>query len=192
MKTLMTAVLLAALAATGFAKGDAPTQTTAPAAPAAPQLTTEYLGDTLEKAGYAPRPVKNKDGKVTGYFVDLTRGSTAATGYLHVTSNGGHIWLSFYAIKFTDKELATPELLLALLATHDQLYPAYLVYSPETKWVELSMSMTTAGFGPVALRTNLDRMMDKLLIVVEAYRKVRAAEQKALEGGTGGANPLPN
>ncbi len=192
MKTLMTAVLLAALAATGFATGDEPAQPTAPAAPAAPKVTTEYLGDTLEKAGYAPRPVKNKDGKVTGHAVDLHRGTGTFTVYLDVTSNGGHIWLNVYAIKFTDKELATPELLLALLATHDQLYPAYLVYYPETKWVELSMSMTTAGFGPVALRTNLDRMMDKLVIVAEAYRKVRAAEQKAPEGGTGGANPLPN
>ena len=92
---------------------------------------------------------------------------------------------------FNDKDPATQELLLALLATHDELWPAYLVYYPTTKLVQLSMSMTAVGFGPATLRTNLEGMMDKLMIVAQAYKKVRDAE-KALEGGTGGANPLPN
>lgn len=184
MKTLMTAVLFAALAATGFAHGDEPVKTTAPAKPAVTKVTTEELGAMLEKMGYAPRPRKDKDGKVTGYAVKLTRDSTTITVYLDVAGTGGNIWLSVNATKFTDKEPATPELLLAFLAAHDQLWPAYLVYYPETKWVELSMSMTAAGFGPATLRTNLDRMMDKFLIVAEAYKKARDAEKA--QGGTSG------
>ena len=91
MKTLMTAVLLAALAATGFATGDEPAQPTAPAKPAAAKVTAEELGATLEKMGYAPRPLKNKAGKLTGHAVDLHRGTGTFTVYLDVASNGGSI-----------------------------------------------------------------------------------------------------
>lgn len=190
MKTLMTAVLLAALTATGFARGDEPAKTTAPAKPAVTKVTTEELGALLEKMGYAPRPRKDKDGKVTGYAVELTRDSTTITVYLDVSSTGGNIWLNAIVTVFDDKEPATPELLLAFLSTHDQLWPAYLVYYPKANLVQLAMSMSTAGSGPATLRTNLESMADKHLIVAKAYKKARDAEKA--QGGTSGANPLPN
>jgi|GEM_PF-2408890 len=193
MKTIITAAILTALSLTNFAKAEQPTpppgdtpnkqQTTK-------KLTTEELGEMLDNLGYATRPSKNKDGKIVGYYFDLSRGSTKITLYASVSA-GTNIWIDTNMITFDDKTPPTTEMLLAFLGTQDQLWPAYLVYYPKTKLVQMALSVEVAGLTPTILNKKIESMMDKFNIVLEAYKKVKAAEQKAQDVGKPDANPLP-
>jgi hypothetical protein len=190
MKTLMTAALLAALALTGLAKADEPTKPTpAPTQATEKKVSLEELGSVLEQMGYTAQPVKDKQGKIVGYTIQVSRGGSNTSILLSLSPSKTRVWMYVGIMTFDEKVPATQELLLALLAKHDELWPAYVTYVPHWKQLVLSMSMDVTNFGPAALRVQLDRVLDKLQIVVDVVNKVQAAQEKGKEGGT--PNPLP-
>ena len=178
MKTLMTAAVFALFAFAGSAKADLP-NLTGNKPTTGKKVTTSELGDALEDAGYSPKAVKNKDKKVIGYEVEVKRGDTTITVYMYAAEGNRNLWLEVNMITLDEKNPPTQELLLAFLGTHDQLWPAYLVYYPKTKMVQMAMSMSADGFNSKALKGNLDKMMDKFLIVADVFKKVKTAEENA-------------
>jgi hypothetical protein len=180
MKTLL-AAMFAVLTFAGVANALPPIGRPAQTPEQNPRqkITTAQLGEALEALGYTPERNRDKDGKVLGYYIDVKRGDTTVTMYLSVASNGMNLWIDVNMVTLDEKNPPTSELLLAFLGTHDQLWPAYLVYLPKTKMVQMAMSVSSAGFDSDALKAKLNTMMDKFLIVAEVYKKAKAEEQKA-------------
>jgi hypothetical protein len=124
MKTLMAAVVVSALALGGIAAGQAPpVETPRPATPK--KMTMEDLGKILEGLGLEPKPYKNADGVVTGYAVVYTRGQDRLTLSVSLSPSGTNVWLQAGMLQFNEKEPATANVLLALLAKHNEMWPAY-------------------------------------------------------------------
>jgi hypothetical protein len=178
MKTLMTAAVFAVFTFTGVAKADLPNLTGKPTTKVK-KVTTSEVRDALEDAGYSPKANKNKDGKIISYSVEVKRGDTTITVYMYAAEGNRNIWFEVDMITLDERNPPTKELLLAFLGTHDQLWPAYLVYYPKTKGVQMAMSMSADDFNTATLKGNLDKMMDKFLIVADVFKKVKAAEEKA-------------
>jgi hypothetical protein len=185
MKTLMAAVVVSALALGGIAAGQAPpVETPRPATPK--KMTMEDLGKILEGLGLEPKPYKNADGVVTGYAVVYTRGQDRLTLSVSLSPSGTNVWLQAGMLQFNEKEPATANVLLALLAKHNEMWPAYADHTPKSGWVFLSMPVQGPNFTPASLRTGLDTFMDKFIIFREAYQKAKKEETK-----TQTPTPLP-
>jgi hypothetical protein len=182
VKTLRTALFVAALALTGTAQGQETGKTAGkePVKTAAKKVTTEDVGLVLEQMGYELQPNKDKDGKLKGYWFDLTRGGTTITLYVNVSPGGTVVWLDNNLITFDEKTPATTETLLGLLAEQDNLWPAYLTYYPKTKMLTLALPVEKA-LTPANIRAALDSFADKFQIVADAYKKVTASEAAAKE-----------
>src|SRR4051812_33567103 len=103
MKTLITTALLAALAITGFAKADEPTKPTAPVQATEKKVTMEELGSVLERMGYNPKPAKDSDGKVVGFNIEYTRGSTTISISLSLSPSGTRVWMNVGVASFDEK-----------------------------------------------------------------------------------------
>ena len=177
MKTLMTAALLAAFALTGTIQGQ-----TGPAKDPigsektqAKKMTLDDLQQLLDAMGYNLRPGKNAEGKVVGYFFDLTRGSDTITVYLNVV--GDNIWIDTVLITFNEKTPASLPVVLGFLAEQDKLWPAYVVYYPKTKVMEMAQCVKGPNITPAMIRTSLESFMDKFGIVKNAYQAAKAREE---------------
>ena len=177
MKTLMTAALLAAFALTGTIQG----QTGSAQSPTGSEknevkkMTLDELQQMLETMGYSPRPGKNAEGKVVGYFVDLTRGGDTIPGYLSLA--GDNIWLDTNLLVFNDKQPATLPVILGLLAEQDKLWPAYLSFYPKTKVLQLTQCIKGPNITPAMIRASFESFMDKWIIVKNAYIAAKGREE---------------
>ncbi len=181
MSRIITAALLAAFAVTGTisAQTPAPTNQESKDKAEAKTLTIEDVGAMLEAMGYTPRPGKDKDGKLVGYYVELTRGGNTVTAYLSM--GGPNIWIDTNFAVYNEKNPASVTLLLGLMAEHDRLWPAYLNFYPKTKVMQLAQPVIGPNITPAALRKGLDSFMDKWVIARDAYYKARAIEKEEAE-----------
>ncbi|MBA4190359.1 MAG: hypothetical protein C0467_20420 [Planctomycetaceae bacterium] len=190
MKTLMTAAMLAALTLTSVVRADdmgtvKPPKPIESAKPVVKKVTVEELGQMLETMGYSPRPATDKDGKVVGYWVELTRGSITIRVLLDVAPSGTVVWVAANMIQFNDKTPASVDILLGLFAEQNKLWPAYLVFYPKTKMLELAMPLYAQELTPATVRTGLESYLNNVMLVLETYKAVKAKELAPT------ADPLP-
>jgi len=124
--------------------------------------------------GFTPEVQRNKEGKIIGYQIQVTRGSSSVPISLALSPSGTRVWMQVGIVTFNERSPATQEVLLELLGKHDDLWPAYVVYYPNWKQIVLSMSMDVTNFGRATLRPQLDKMFDKAMIVIDALKKGRS------------------
>jgi hypothetical protein len=189
MNKFMTAVLVASLAFTGLTQGQTPPTDAPPAqdAKSTPQkFTYDDLGKMLESMGYTIHPQKDKEGKLYGFNIELTRGSQTVTFRISLSPSQEVIWLDMDLMAFNEKEPATPALLLKFFGEHDKLWPAYMVYYANINRLQMSMPLKGPNFTPALIRTTLDSFVDKLQIVKDAYAAVKKEEAKSKD-----PSPLP-
>jgi hypothetical protein len=176
MTKLMTAAVLAVLTLSPVAFADEP----AKAAQEKKEFTIPELGTMLDEMGYGPRESKDKDGKVTGYYVDMNRDGSKVTCFLTV-SGGTTVWFDNTLLVFDDKTPATLPVVLGLLAEQDNLWPAYIVHYPKTNKLVLAQAVTGPDVSRKALRDGLESFMDKWVVVKNTYQKVLKEEAIARE-----------
>jgi hypothetical protein len=186
MKKLMTASILALMSLAGAARCDVVTGP-APAAPGAPAATTapagkpaeqktiklEQVGQMLQAMGYEPKETKDKDGKLTGFVVKLTRNNLTFTICIGVAASETVVWLDTRCLDFKGDDVATAEALLEILAQQHKLWPAYVVHYKNGNVLELSMPVEVRDLTPQKLRTALDEMASKYFIVADAYKAAK-------------------
>lgn len=179
MKKLMTAAILLALSVTGVARSDEGTKVApAPVAGKAEvkKIKIEQVGQMLEAMGYEPKETKDKEGKLDGYVVKVTRGNTIFTICIGVAKSETVVWVDTRVLNFDDKEVATVEAILEILAQQHKLWPAYVVYYKNGKILELSMPVEVRDLTPQKLRGSMDEILNKYFVVIEA---IKAAKPKA-------------
>lgn len=187
MKTILTATLLTALtlASTARSEDSGTTKPIEPTKSAVKKITIEELGQMLEPMGYAPRPALSKEGKLLGYWVELTRSSTTFRVFIDVAPSGTVVWVSSNMIQFNEKTPASIDTLLGLIAEQNKLWPAYQVFYPKSKMLELAMPLHVQELNRATIRTGLESFLSNAMIVLETYKAAKAKEQAPT------ADPLP-
>jgi hypothetical protein len=139
----------------------------------------------LDTMGLSPRPRKDKDGKVIGYHIDQMTKLGKATYYLSVSGTGSSatIWVDANIAVFGDKNPATVALLTALLAEQDNLWPAYIVYYPKTKVLQLAMPLQNANPTPAQIQKTLTDFTVKCNTVLDTLAKVAKEDAATKEQG---------
>ena len=136
-------------------------------------ITTEQLGQMLETMGLSPRANKNKEGKILGYYVEQTVKAGKANFYFTVSGTGSEttVWVDTNVAVFGDQNPATVSMLTGLLAEQDNLWPAYFVYYPKTKILQLAMPLQNANPTAAMIRKTMDDFAAKCNTVLDVLAK---------------------
>lgn len=198
----------AALILTGFTRGQdtpdtgkqtepAKTEKTDKAKSAAKKLALEDVRQMLENMGYEPKAIKNKDGKVTGYYVMVAVGDAKVECQFSLSGDQSNIWVNCFLLKFNDKFPIGADVLQMFLENQDGLWPAYVQYYSDTQTVWLCFAIPNQDVGTATLRREIEGINKRVQLLVEGLRKVLTAREKAKDEAQakkkdeGKKDPLP-
>jgi hypothetical protein len=164
---LMTLAAMTALAlgATGaFADESTKPFDAQPAPRMAKPLTIDDLGAMLDAMGLLPSPLKDKDGKVVAYRIELEQGGWTIRMKVALSKDGSNLWFTA-GFRVVDSKEAVPGLVLVkLLQQSERFWPAYFAASDDGM-VYITMPAANADLTPAKMRKHV-------AVLAEAIREL--------------------
>lgn len=151
------------------------------------RLTIEQLGKMLENLGYAPKSLKNKDGKVVGYNVEFKSDGWTIRFNVCLSIKGDSVWFDAGLATLTDLAGVRPQTLLSLLEQNDVIAPAYVYYYKERNNLRLSMPFDNYEVTAAKLRTKADFFAEAIKKIIMDYEKTT----KPVQATPAGPAPIP-
>ena len=179
MKTILTALFVAAVACigTGFGQEKPASETPPVKADEKKKITIDDVKAMLIPMGYDPTPYLNKDGKLTGYNIKFSADGFDFYCRLMLSNDGVNLWLDGSFGKDID-ETAPSAALLKMLDLNDKIWPAYVIYVPNWKSFQVNVSTPAADLTPVKLRQSVNDYMTSMKTVLTTWNKAIAEDKE--------------
>jgi len=131
-------------------------------------LTTDSLKTVLEGLGQdIEKDVKNKDGKVIGYQVELKQANTVTHPQITLSSDGTIFWVSV-ALSKCEIDAVPKKILGDMLIANDKMGPYFFHFDNGNNYFHLSTFVLNKNMKPKDVKRCLDGIASNL----EAYESL--------------------